>query len=68
MRPALDFGSSVWDPYTIGLRQELEKMQTSAARFVTRKFTREESSMTGILWQLKWENRKKRRKDNVTKV
>ena len=54
----------VWDPYTQGLQEELEKVQKRAARFVTRNYTREEGSMTGILEQLKWECRKKRGKDN----
>ena len=31
---------------------------------LTRNYTREEGSMTGILEQLKWESLKKRRKDN----
>ena len=66
MRPILEYGSSVWDPYTQGLRDELEKVQTCdrAARSVTRNYTREEGSMTGILEQLKWESLKKRKKDN----
>ena len=34
------------------------------ARFVTRSYTFEEGSMTGILEQLKWESLKKRRTDN----
>ena len=39
-------------------------MQNRAARFVTRDYTREADSMTGILEQLKWESPKKRRRDN----
>ena len=64
VRPILEYGSSVWDPYTQGLQEELEKVQNRAARFVTRNYIREEGSMTGILEQLKWESLKKRRKDN----
>ena len=44
---------ALWDPYTLGLQDELEKVQNRAARFVTRNYTREEGSMTGILDQLK---------------
>ena len=44
-----------------GLQEELEKVQNRAARFVTRNYTFEEGSMTGILEQLKWESLKKRR-------
>ena len=51
-------------PYTQGLQDELEKVQYRAARFVTRDYTREANSVTGILEQLKWESLKKRRRDN----
>ena len=65
MHPVLEYGSSVWDPYTFGTQDESEKMQNCAARLVTRNYTREEGSMTGILEQLKWESLKKRRRDNL---
>ena len=64
VRPILEYGSSVWDHYTQGLQDELEKVQNRAARFVTRNYTRGEGSMTGILEQLKRKSLKKRRKDN----
>ena len=64
MRPVLENGSSVWDPHTKGLQEELEKVRNRAARFVTRNYTFEEGSMTGILEQLKWESLKKSRTDN----
>ena len=64
VRPILEYGSSVWDPYTDKLQEELEKVQNRAARFVARKYVYETGSMTGILGQLKWESLKKRRKDN----
>ena len=64
VRPILEYESSVWDPYTQGFQEELEKVQNRAARFVTRNNTREPGSMTGIIEQLKWESLKKRRKDN----
>ena len=38
-------------------------MQKRAARFVKGNYNYETGSMTGILGQLKWESRKKRRKD-----
>ena len=53
VRPVLEYGSSVWDPHTNCLQEELEKVQNRAARFVTRNYTFEEGSMTGILEQLK---------------
>ena len=64
VRPILEYGSSVWDPYPDKLQEELEKVQNRAARFVTRNYVYETWSMTGILGQLKWESLKKRRKDN----
>ena len=39
----------MWDPHTKCLQEELEKVQNRAARFVTRNYTFEEGSMTGIL-------------------
>ena len=62
--PVLEYGSSVWDPYTHGLQEELEKVQNRAARFVTGNYVFETGSMTGILGQLKWESLKKKRKDS----
>ena len=41
------------------LKDELEKVQTRAAWFVTRIYFYETGSMTGILGQLKWESLKK---------
>ena len=35
VRPVLEYGSSVWDPHTLCLQEELEKVQNRAARFVT---------------------------------
>ena len=64
VRQILKYGSSVWDPHTGKLREELEKVQNRAARFVTRNYVYETGSMTDILGQLKWESLKKRRKDN----
>ena len=64
VRPILEYGSSVWDPYTGKLQEEIEKVQNRAARFVTRNYVYEIGSMTDILGQLQWESLKKRRKDN----
>ena len=65
VRPILEYGSSVWDPHTAKLQEELEKVQNCAARFVTRNYVYETGSMTDILGQLKWESLKKRRKSNI---
>ena len=55
---------AVWDPRLNGLNGELENVQKPAARFVSRNYSRETGSMTGILEELKWETRQKMRKDN----
>ena len=61
----IEYGSSVWDPQSILLQDELEKVQKRAARFVTGNYIDYETgSMTGILKNLKWESLKKRRKDS----
>ena len=65
VRPVLEYVSSVWDPHTLQLQDELEKVQNRVARFVTRNYVYETGSMTGILGQLKWESLKNRRKDNI---
>ena len=63
--PILEWGSSVWDPYTDKIQEELEKVQHCTASFVTRNYVYETGSMTGILGQLKWDCLKKRRKDKI---
>ena len=64
VRPILEYGSTVWDPHYNGLNDELENVQKRAVRFVTRNYSYETGSMTGILEELKWETLQKRRKDN----
>ena len=49
VRPILEYGSSVWDPHCIGSKCELENVQKRAARFVTRNYSPETGSMTGII-------------------
>ena len=50
VHPILEYGSSVWDPKSILLSDELEKVQKRAARFVTGNYTYETGSMTDILY------------------
>ena len=64
VRPVLEYGSSVWDPSSILLQEEFEKVQKRAARFQTGNYIYETGSMTGILEQLKWESLKKRGNDS----
>ena len=61
MRLVLEYGSSVRDPHTKGLQEELETVRNRAARFVIRNYTLEKGSITGILIQLKQGTLKKRR-------
>ena len=58
VRPVLEYGSSVWDPHTHGLQEELE-----CGKVCDWKFCFETGSMTDILGQPKWESLKKKRKD-----
>ena len=51
VRPVLVYRSSVRDPHTHGLQEELEKVQNRAARFVTGNHVFETVSMTCILGQ-----------------
>ena len=64
MRRVLYYGSSIWDPPSVVLQEELESVQKRAARFVTYNYNYETGSMSGILGQIKRESLKKRRKDN----
>ena len=64
VRPILEYGSSIWDPHTDKLQEELEMVQNRAARFVTRTYVYEAGSMAGILGQLKWKSLKKKRQDD----
>ena len=57
--PILEYGSTIWDPQSILLQDELEKVLKRAAIFVTGDYTYETGSMTGILEQLKWESLKR---------
>ena len=49
-----DVTEAAYKGIVLPIQDELEKVQNRATRFVTRNYTREEGSMTGILEQLKW--------------
>ena len=51
VRPVLEYGSSVWDPHTHGLQEELEKGLKSCCKVCDWKLC--------FLGQLKWESLKK---------
>ena len=41
VRPRLEYGCTVWDPYGVYQKSWLEEVQRRATRFVTRTYTRE---------------------------
>ena len=53
VRPILEYGSTVLDPHCNDLNIELENVQKRAARFVTRNYSYETGSLTGIFEELK---------------
>ena len=61
VRPRLEYGCTVWDPYRAYQKSWLEQVQRRAARFVTRTYTREEGCVTNALKLLNWPTLGKRR-------
>ena len=60
VRPILEYASTVWDPHTIELTNQLEMVQRRAARFVTADYRRRHS-VTVLLNQLQWQTLLQRR-------
>ena len=63
VRPILDYCSSVWDPHTQTLINQLDAIQNRAARFVTGANHRK-SSVSAMKQELNWEELTLRRKVN----
>ena len=61
VRPVLEYSSSVWDPHTQTLINQLEAVQNRAARFVTGNYSRK-SSVTKMKKDLNWPDLATRRK------
>ena len=61
VRPTLEYAASIWDPYTQKNKTKLEKVQRSAARFVSSDYSRH-SSVTSMLENLEWQSLENRRK------
>jgi len=61
VRPILEYSASVWDPYEQQHKDQIEKVQRRAARFVLNRF-HNTSSVTGMLGLLNWEPLELRRK------
>ena len=53
VRPILEYGICVCDPKGVVLQQEIEKVQSRAARFVTSNYCFETGSVPGILEKTK---------------
>ena len=60
VRPILEYASTVWDPHTIELTNQLEMVKRRAARFVTADYRRRHS-VTVLLNQLQWQTLLQRR-------
>ena len=63
VRPSLEYSSSVWDPHTKELINQIEMVQRRAARFVTSNYSRK-SSVALMLQQLQWRSLFERRAQN----
>ncbi|KAK3108532.1 hypothetical protein FSP39_010045 [Pinctada imbricata] len=62
VRPSVEYASSVWDPYQIGQKEQLEKVQRRGARYVTGQY-RKRISVTSLIEQLEWKSLETRRKE-----
>ena len=67
VRPIMEFASICWDPSQENLKTKLEKVQNTAARFVTNQYSKKENnyskSITETIKKLGWETLEKRRKN-----
>ena len=61
VRPILEYCSSIWDPYQVGLREDIEAIQRRAVRFVAGRFDHHASVME-MLQELGWESLEERRR------
>jgi hypothetical protein len=61
VRPILEYSASVWDPYEQQHKDQIEKVQRRAARFVLNRY-HNTSSVTGMLGLLNWETLEQRRR------
>ncbi len=62
VRPQLEYGAAIWDPYTKLKQNQLEMVQRRAARYVCNDYSRH-SSVTHMLQQLGWRSLLQRRAD-----
>ena len=62
VRPIVEYGSTVWDPYTKSNIDKIEMVQRRAARYVTNRY-HNTSSVSGMLVTLAWRPLEYRRVD-----
>ena len=62
VRSSLEYSSAVWDPFRQKDIDKLEKIQRSAARFVTQNY-RQTASVTSLIQNLGWTDLETRRKN-----
>jgi hypothetical protein len=67
VRPTLEYCSSIWDPSEKTSINKIERVQKTAARFMTNQPNRKDkpTSMTAILKDLRWESLQSRRKKSA---
>ena len=61
VRPKLEYAATVWDPYTIKDKHQIEMVQRRAARWVTHRY-HNTSSVTDMLKDLGWVTLEERRR------
>ena len=54
VKPILNYGSSVWDPYQINQIQKLDKVQKNAARYITNNYSFNSGSTDTNFKELGW--------------
>ena len=64
VRPKAEYASPVWDPYQSIYKNNIEKIQKSAARYVTNNYTMESGNSLANLQTLGWKTLEERRIDN----
>ena len=62
VRPQMEYGAVIWDPTQQNLKDELEKVQRRAARYVMNIYL-QTSSVTQMLHQLQWETLKTKKRN-----
>src|SRR5271170_3442091 len=63
VRPLLEYGSSVWDPFQVGQINSVEMVQRKAARFCLKRYNQTDS-VTSMIEELNWHSLTLRRQAN----